>query len=98
MLEELKNYLRITWNEEDADLLLLIERGKSYINRLMGLELDYDKNDLPKDLLFNYCRYSRNNALEYFAENFHDEILYLQLHSASKEFAEKSDNLEETQS
>ncbi|WP_042682555.1 phage gp6-like head-tail connector protein [Anaerosalibacter massiliensis] len=91
MLEELKNYLRITWSEEDTELLFLLERGRNYLNRLIGLELDYEKDDLPKELLFNYCRYSYNNSTEYFTQNFHDEILYLQLYEASKDFAEKSD-------
>jgi len=91
MLEELKKHLRITWNEEDLELTSMLERGEKYLNRIIGIELDYTQDDLPKSLLFDYCRYSYNNSIEYFTQNFHDEILYLQLYEASRELAEKSD-------
>lgn len=91
MLEELKKHLRITWSEEDTELTSMLERGKKYLDRIIGIELDYTQEDLPKSLLFDYCRYYYNNSIEYFTQNFHDEILYLQLYEASRELAEKSD-------
>lgn len=79
MLEEVKEYLKITWNDEDSSLLSTIERGKATLCQLTGTSLDY-ANYLPaKSLLLDYCRYSYNNALEYFEDNFHKEILRLQL-------------------
>lgn len=74
MLEELKYHLKITWAEEDDDLQKLLARGKKALERIFGLEVDYEKEEDAKDLLFNWCRYSRNNATEYFQENFRDEI------------------------
>jgi hypothetical protein len=82
MLEELKSYLKITWNDEDTSLNRLIEQGKAYLNDLMGVTLDYDSEGQPKSLLLDYCRYAYNNALEYFEENFQKEILRLQFKSA----------------
>lgn len=82
MLQELKSYLKITWNDEDTSLNRLIDQGKSYLNDLTGVTLEYETEGQPKSLLLDYCRYAYNNALEYFEENFQKEILRLQLKSA----------------
>lgn len=84
MLQEVKDYLKITWDDEDASLSGLIIRTKDNINDLIGVELDYDSNSQAKTLFLNYCRYDYNNALEYFEENFSKEILRLQLKEAVK--------------
>jgi hypothetical protein len=137
VLQAVKDYLKITWDDEDASLQAMIERGKAYLNDLVGKELDYSCL-LPADewyetelaailtqlmeepeepgegeepaapmtiaeaidlilaaerqrdkqvvmptpaasLLLDYCRYSYNNASEYFEENFARELLRLQL-------------------
>ena len=137
MLQAVKDYLKITWDDEDASLQAMIERGKAYLNDLVGKELEYGVV-LPADewyetelaailtqlmeepeepgegeepeapmtiaeaidlilaaeeqrdkqvvmptpaasLLLDYCRYSYNNASEYFEENFARELLRLQL-------------------
>ena len=137
MLQAVKDYLKITWDDEDASLQTMIERGKAYLNDLVGKELEYGVV-LPADewyetelaailtqlmeepeepgegeepeapmtiaeaidlilaaeeqrdkqvvmptpaasLLLDYCRYSYNNASEYFEENFARELLRLQL-------------------
>jgi hypothetical protein len=82
MLEEVKECLKITWNEENVALLGMIERGKNYLNELVGADLDYSVDGQPKTMLLNRCRYDYNNALEYFEENFQREILRLQLKTA----------------
>ena len=79
MLNEVKDYLKITWNDEDSNITGIIARGKVYLNDLVGVELDYESEGQPKSLLLDYCRYAYNNALEYFEENFKREILRLQL-------------------
>lgn len=85
MLQEVKDNLKITWEDENAILEKIIERGKVYLEDLTGTTLDFDKEGQPKSLLLDYCRYSYNNALEYFEENFQREILRLQLMEAVKE-------------
>lgn len=85
MLEDLKEYLQITWADEDADLLKLIERGEKYLCRLTGTSLIFTVEDMPKQLLLDYCRYSRNNALEFFQENFASDLLLLQIQEGIKE-------------
>lgn len=79
MLEAVKNYLKITWDDEDANLQEIIDQGEAYLNELSGAELDYTQKGLARSLLFDYCRYVYNNASEYFEENFQREILRLQL-------------------
>lgn len=85
MLDAVKDYLKITWDDEDAALLSIIERGKAYLNDLTGAELDFDVAGPPRSLLLDYCRYVYNNASEYFEENFASELLRLQLQAGVSE-------------
>lgn len=78
MLQDVKDYLEITWSDEDAALTSLITRGQAYLNNLAGADLDFNSG-LPLSLLLDYCRYVYNNAREYFEENFAGEILRLQI-------------------
>jgi hypothetical protein len=84
MLQLIKNYLKITWDDEDSDITSLIERGKKYLSSMTGTTLTFEEDDLPTQLLFDYCRYARNNALEFFKENFADDILFLSLQEGVK--------------
>lgn len=79
MLQKVKAYLKITWDDEDTAITDLITRGKKKLEELAGAELDFDTEGLARSLLFDYCRYAYNNASEYFEENFQKEILRLQL-------------------
>lgn len=88
LLDDVKNYLRITGNDEDADLTKRISRGKAKLEGLTGTPLDFEVEGLVNSLLLDYCRYDYNNASEYFLENFSSEILQLQLQSAVKEIEE----------
>jgi len=91
MLNEIKDYLNITWDDEDTKVQNIIDRGKSRIEGLTGASLDFSSPGLAKDLLLNYCRYDYNNAVEYFEENFQTEILRLQLNTATEFLACLSD-------
>ena len=84
MLQAVKDYLKITWDDEDGSLQTIIERGKTYLNDLVGAELDFDVAGPPRSLLLDYCRYVYNNASEYFEENFASELLRLQLQMGVK--------------
>lgn len=87
MLQEVKEYLKITWDDEDNYLQGIIDRGKDYLQQLTGTELDFEAEGQPKALLLDYCRYAYNNALEYYESNFHKEIVRLQLQEAVKKNA-----------
>lgn len=84
MLQELKNYLKITWNHEDGNLESFIARGKNNLEELTGTKLNFEEEGQPKSLLLDYCRYAYNNSLEYFEDNFSKEILRMQLKEAVK--------------
>jgi hypothetical protein len=81
LLQNVKNYLDITWVDANTDskLLGIIERGIRYLDKLSGSTLDYSIEDTPKALLLDYCRYARSNALEQFQNNYMHELLSLQI-------------------
>ena len=87
MLQEVKEYLKITWDDENSYIQGIFNRGKDYLNNLTGTELDFEVEGQPKALLLDYCRYAYNNALEYYESNFHKEIVRLQLQEAVKKNA-----------
>ncbi len=94
MLQEIKNYLKITWDDEDATITELINRGKAKLNELVGAELDFEAEGLPRSLLFDYVRYAYNNASEYWEENYQHEILRLQLMISVSMLEEDADDQE----
>ena len=73
LLDEVKNYLDITWTDTDSDLKLtgIIERGQNFLNKKTNSSLDYEIEGRAKELLFEYCRFARNGILNEF------EIAYL---------------------
>lgn len=91
LLEDVKSELHITWTDEDDELVRLLERGSKTLDRLIGAALDYTAEDEAQSLLFAYVRYSRNKALEYFRENFRDDITSLSLMHGAAAMAEEAD-------
>lgn len=81
LLETVKNYLDITWVDEETDkkLIGIIKRGIKYINNIAGAELDYVIEDKPQELLLDYARYVRSNALDEFQTNYLHELLSLRI-------------------
>ena len=81
LLEAVKNYLDITWadNAGDEKLSGIIARGMKYIDAVAGEELDYTEEDKPRELLMDYVRYTRSNALDEFQNNYLHELLSLQI-------------------
>lgn len=94
LLEDVKNYLDITWHDPNTNQKLegIIKRGMKYLNSVAGGELDYSVEDKPKELLLDYCRYVRSNALEEFQNNYLHELLSLQINEEVRRYqAENSD-------
>lgn len=94
LLTAVRNYLDITWEDPAGDEKLsgIIARGMQYINKVAGAELDYTVEDKPRELLFDYCRYARSNALDEFQGNYLHELLSLQIAQEVKDYvAENSD-------
>jgi len=78
LLDEVKNYLRITWHEEDADISKMIDRAISYFKSITGTSVDFVQDGQNRQLLLDRCRYMRNHVIEEFEENFQSEIINLQ--------------------
>lgn len=91
LLEEVKNYLDITWNltdEEEQKLIGIIERGKRTLEDKIGA-CDFDNDTQEKSLLLNYVLYDRSGALADFWQNYKGEILSLRVGRKVREYAEK---------
>ena len=88
LLEAVRNYLDITWVDVAGDTKLtgIIERGMKYIDSLSGAAMDYSIEDKPRELLLDYCRYVRSNALNEFQTNYLHEILSLQISQEVKAY------------
>lgn len=95
LLEAVRNYLDITWDDPDGDTKLsgIIERGMKYLNKAAGEELDYTAEDKPRELLMDYCRYARSNALNEFQTNYLHELISLQNEYEVKRYAEEMSEL-----
>jgi len=91
MLQMVKDYLKITW-DDDQNLTRIIDSARASINEMMGVELDYDEPGQAQDLFMNRCRYDYNNALEYFEQNFQADILRLQLQVGARELNTDGDS------
>lgn len=85
LIDEVKRYLKITWDDEDTDVSEYIEQAKQYIDETISPNIDFSKDKIAKGLLKDYCRYLRNNSMEYFESNFVQIIQKLQIKYASKE-------------
>lgn len=90
MLEEVKNYLAITWNDDltNKNIEQSIAEGKQHLSNKVGVAIDFEKDLNARALLKDYCRYVRNYTLEYFDKNFLSNILELQLKYACQESTE----------
>lgn len=91
MLSRVKDYLKITWIDDDELIVNFISRGQAVLNGLAGAGLDFQEEGLARSLLFDYCRYAYNNATEYFEENYQREIMRLQLMAGIKELDANED-------
>ena len=72
LLESVKNYLDITWEDANTDAKItgIISRGMKFLNDKAGTELDYTVEDRPRELLMEYCEYARDKRLNEFMENY----------------------------
>lgn len=83
LLSDVKSYLHITWIDENTEKNLtgFINRGMKRLQDIAGASLDFTIEDLPRSLLFDYCRYANSQALEVFEKNFESELLELNLNN-----------------
>ena len=77
LLDDVKNYLNITWNDTATDTQIsgIIASGMVYLNGKLGGEIDYTADGNPRTLLMEYARYARDSALDVFETNYLNLLL-----------------------
>lgn len=95
LLAAVRNYLDITWVDAAGDVKLsgIIARGKKYIDSVAGTAQDYSVEDKPRELLLDYCRYARSNALNEFQTNYLSELLSLQISQEVADYAAENPDI-----
>ena len=94
LLDEVKNYLTITYEDEKTDENLngIIKRGQAILDDYAGTEQNYEEEGLAKQLLFDYCRYARSHAAEMFEINFRRDLIALREMTEVKLYADQDIN------
>lgn len=90
LLEDVKNYLNITWDDDATDRKVrgLIAAGAAYLDLKRGAPADYDVDGLPRSLLMEYVRYGRDDALDVFESNYQALLLSMRNERAVQDYAE----------
>ena len=80
LLDDVKNYLNITWEDEATDQKIggLIASGMVYLDAKYGSTADYTADGMPRTLLMEYVRYARDSALDVFESNYLSMLLGMQ--------------------
>ena len=70
-LSDVKNYLNITYEDEDIDRNLtgIINRAEAHVRELTAAE-ENELTDTESQLVLDCCRYIWNDAFEDFSNNF----------------------------
>ena len=86
--EDVKNYIDITYEDEDTDrkLLGIMRRGQAKLDAIAGSEYDYSQEGARRGLLFDYCRYAMCNQTEMFEENYQSELINLAISEEAKAY------------
>ncbi len=95
LLDDIKDYLGISWQDEKTDKRVTgyINRGMARLQQIAGApSLDFTAEDLPRALLFDYCRYANSQALEVFETNFQAELMELNLRERVKDIENQDAN------
>ena len=92
LLDELKTKLLITFEDEELDKKIenSLKSAEAHIDALVGTDVDYIDDRFARSLLLDCARYYYNNVSEFFEDNFHKEILRLELLQASGGYDENT--------
>lgn len=92
LLNDVKNHLDITWDDEATDLKVrgFIASGMVYLDGKAGGGQDYQADGIARTLLMEYCRYLRDSALDVFENNYRSMILSMRHERVVREYAVES--------
>lgn len=93
LLDDVKNYLDITWDDDhtDAKTREYIVSGMIYLDGKLGEPADYLTAGSPRSLLLEYVRYARDGAMDIFETNYVHLILAMQHERAVERYAKSAD-------
>ena len=96
LLEDVENYLNITWQDRATDKRIsgLIAAGMVYLDGKLGAQADYTQDGLPRTLLMEYVRYARDAALDVFENNYLSMLLAMQNERAVSSYVESTQSTE----
>lgn len=79
LLDTLKNYLDITWDDPHTDEKLtgILARAQNKLCAYAGAELAFPDGADEQQLLLDLCRYIYNNAGEDFEDNYRADLIML---------------------
>ena len=74
----IKSSINVTWNDTQTDnkIFAIIEDGISYLDKIAGTQLDYNKGEARR-LLSNYCRYAYAGAESEFKNDYAADLTAL---------------------
>ena len=72
LISDVKIYLDITWADDNTDKKVtgIIKRGIIFLDDKAGAELNYLEESRARELLMEYCRYTRDGILDKFMINY----------------------------
>lgn len=96
LLEDVENYLSITWQDGTTDKRIsgLIAAGMVYLDGKLGEQADYTQDGLPRTLLMEYVRYARDYAMDVFENNYLSMLLDMQNDRKVKAYVESTQSAE----
>ena len=76
LLQELKDNLNITWDEEETNRKLnsILKDAKETLDYKLGATIDYSVPGIEHNLFLNYCMYVYNNCSNEFDYNYLNEL------------------------
>lgn len=89
LLDDVKNYLDITWEDEATDRKLagIVAGGMDYLDDKAGERLDYTRPGYGRSLLMDYARYARDGAMDVFENNYRHLLLAMQNNRRVRDYA-----------
>ncbi|MBO0459826.1 hypothetical protein JZO77_24155 [Enterococcus hulanensis] len=90
LLDEVKDKLDVTWDDNDNNIKSMIIRACNYLQSKVTQELQFTQDADEYSLLLERCRYDWNNGLDEFENNYATEILSFIQSYALKDWREKN--------
>lgn len=102
LIETLKTYLDITWNDPHSNAKLegILARAQAKLREYAGCsaeELTFEDNTAEQQLLLDLCRYIYNNASEDFEGNYREDLIMLRAKYAVEVTDDENDEASESE-